>query len=73
MLGKFKERHVFFAYFIQNADCAESCATKPDDLAPRSAKFSVKRLHSLDRRIESSLKKLFEDVNQGAKPTFGKQ
>ena len=65
MPGKFEESDVFFAHVIQNADRAELFAGKPDDLAPRTSKLALERLHSLDRRVEMLLKKFFENVHQG--------
>jgi hypothetical protein len=62
--GKFEKSDIFFPHVVQNANCARSSATEPDDLPSGAAEFSLQRLYLLSGRMEAPLEKLLENVHQ---------
>ena len=61
--GEFKEGGILFANAIQNADGACPFARQADDLAARSAKFSLYGLHPFDGELEMLLEESLENVH----------
>src|ERR1700676_2969339 len=62
--GKFDKGNILFAHVIQDANRTELFAGKPDDLAARTSKLALQRLHPVAREVKILLKNAFENFHE---------